>query len=226
MSSEEQRTSKGASENNQQQADDEPGPQSASQLDVQQIQATVVKVITDPVGFYQNMPREGGFIDPLIFMVVMAVITGLLSAVLSLFGMGMAGAMTAGLMAVVLVPVFVVIFGFVGAAIFYVIWMLMGSRENFETAYRCVAYTAAVAPITMILSLVPYLGSLVSSLWPMALLALASIHVHKRGVQISWVIFGAIGIIYALISVGGERASRQLMGGMEEWQDFIEQQKQ
>jgi hypothetical protein len=192
-------------------------------LDISGIPGIAIRVITDPAGFYQSMPKSGGLIEPLIFMVVLAVVAGVLSAVLSLFGFGMAGVMVGGLMAVILVPILVVIFGFIGAAIAYVIWKLMGSEENFETAFRCIAYTAAIAPITAVLSLIPYLGSLVSALWPMVLLALASIHVHRRSEQMSWVIFGIIGVIFALIGVGGERASSQLENSLDDWQDLMQE---
>jgi len=198
----------------------------AMQPGLEEIPALAIKVITDPVGFYQDMPKSGGLINPLIFMVVLSLVAGVLSAVLSLFGLGVAGAMAGGLIAIILVPIFVVIFGFIGAAIAYVIWKMMGSQEDFETAFRCVAYTAAITPITAVLSLIPYIGSLASALWPMALLALASIHVHRRSVQASWAVFGALGIIFALISVSGEQANRQLMSGMEDLQDMIEQQRQ
>lgn len=203
-------------------ADEEPV--AASRPGVQQIPGMAINVITNPVGFYQGMPKSGGLIDPLIFMVVLAVVGGVLSAILSLFGLGMAGAMFGGLMTIILAPVFVVIFGFIGAAIAYVIWKMMGSQENFETAFRCIAYAAAIAPVTAVLNLIPYLGSLASALWPMALLAIASIHVHRRSVQASWAVFGAIGILFALISVGGEHTSRQLMSGVEDWEEMLKRQ--
>jgi len=149
-----------------------------------------------------------------------------LSAVLSMVGFGMAGAMAGGLLAIILVPIFVVIFGFIGAAIAFGIWRMMGSQENFETAFRCVAYTSAIAPITAVLNLIPYLGSLTSALWPMALLAIASIHVHRRSVQASWAVFGAIGVFLALTSVSGEHASRNLMSGMDDLREIIERQQQ
>ena len=205
-------------------ADEEPV--AASRPGVQQIPGMAINVITNPVGFYQGMPKSGGLTDPLIFMVVLATVTGVLSAVLSLIGLGAAGAMAGGLIAIVLVPIFVVIFGFIGAAIAYVIWKMMGSQENFETAFRCIAYTAAIAPVTALLNLIPYLGSLVSALWPMALLAIASIHVHRRSVQASWAVFGAIGVILAFMSVSGENASRQMMSGMEGLEEILNQQRQ
>jgi len=214
-------------------AQQEPEEDSDSQVqvtfskpDFDQMTATALKVITNPVGFYQEMPKSGGLVDPLIFMVALAVLAGLLSAVLSIFGLGMSGAMAAGLAAVILIPVFAVIFGFIGAGIAFVIWKLMGSRENFETAFRCVAYTAAVAPVLTVLSIIPYIGSLVSGLWPMALLAVASIYVHGRAVQVSWGVFGALGVIMALMNVGAERATNQMSDSLEDFQRMMEQRNQ
>jgi hypothetical protein len=198
----------------------------AGQPNFQEIPGLAIKVITNPVGFYQQMPKSGGLLDPLIFMVVLSVVAGVLSAVLSTMGLGLGGAMAGGLIAIIMVPIFVVIFGFVGAGIAYVIWNIMGSQENFETAFRCVAYTAAIAPITAILKVVPYLGSFASALWPVAMLAIASIQVHRRSKQASWVVFGVIGAILALISISSEHTSRQLMSGMDDWQEIIERQRQ
>ena len=201
-------------------------PVKVSQPGLKEIPALAIKVLVNPVDFYQNMPKSGGLIDPLIFMVVLATVAGVLSAVLSFIGLGAAGAMAGGLIAIVLVPIFVVIFGFIGAAIVYVIWKMMGSQEDFETAFRCIAYTAAIAPVTALLNLIPYLGSLVSALWPMALLAIASIHVHRRSVQASWAVFGVIGVIFALMSVSGENASRQMMSGLEGLEEILKLQRQ
>ena len=197
----------------------------AGQPNFQAIPSLAINVITNPIGFYQAMPRSGGLLDPLVFMVILSVVAGVLSAIVNTMGFGMGGAMAGGLIAIIMVPILVVIFGFVGAGIAYVIWNIMGSQENFETAFRCVAYTAAIAPITAILKLVPYLGSFASALWPMALLAIASIHVHRRSEQASWVVFGVIGAILALVSVSGEHTSRQLMSGLDDWQEMIERQR-
>jgi len=196
------------------------------QPNFQEIPGLVIKIITDPVHFYQEMPKSGGFVEPLVFMVILSVVASLLTVVLSTLGLGIGSAMAGGLMAIIMVPIFVVIFSFVGAGIAYVIWNIMGSQENFETAFRCVAYTAAIAPIIAVLKVVPYLGSFVSALWPMALLAIASIHVHRRSNQTSWVVFGVIGAILALFSISGEHTSRQLMSGMEDWQEIIERQRE
>jgi hypothetical protein len=196
---------------------------SAGSIDFEAIPRFAVQVITNPVGFYQNMKKGGGYAEPLVFVIALSVAAGVLSAVLSVFGFGMATAMTAGLIAVILIPIFVVIFSFIGAGIAYVIWKMMGSQEDFETAFRCVAYTAAIAPINAVLGVIPYLGTIVSALWPLALLAIASIHVHRRSTQVSWGVFGALGILLVLMGLGSERASRQMADGMQDWQQMMEE---
>lgn len=195
---------------------------SGGQIDFEAIPVAAIKVITNPVEFYQGMKKSGGYVEPLVFMIALSVIAGVVSAVLSLFGLGMATAMTAGLIAVILIPIFVIIFSFIGAGIAFVIWKMMGSQEDFETAFRCVAYTAAIAPINAVLGVIPYLGSIVSALWPMALLAIASIHVHRRSTQLSWGVFGALGVLFVLIGLTGERASRQMADEMQDWQQMME----
>jgi hypothetical protein len=195
---------------------------SGAGIDVESIPQVAIKVITNPVEFYQNMRKSGGYVEPLVFMVALSVVAGVFSAVLSVIGFGVATAMTAGVIAVILVPIFVIIFSFIGAGIAHVIWKMMGSQEDFETAFRCVAYTAAIAPINAVLGVVPYLGSITSALWPMALLAIASIHVHRRSTQVSWAVFGALGILMLLIGLANERASRQMADEMQDWQQMME----
>ena len=196
---------------------------SGGQVDLESIPQIAINVITNPVGFYQNMKKGGGYVEPLVFMVALSVAAGVLSAVLSVVGLGVATAMTAGLIAVILIPIFVIIFSFIGAGIAHVIWKLMGSQEDFETAFRCVAYTAAIAPINAVLGVIPYIGSIVAALWPMALLAIASIHVHRRSTQVSWAVFGVLGILLALVGLGNERASRQMVDEMQDWQQMMEE---
>jgi hypothetical protein len=233
MSNGEEQRPPGESQESGEQAEESAGESTAERLQITidkpdpgQIIDKAIKVVTDPVGFYQSMPKSGGLGDPLIFMIALALVSAVLSAILSLFGFGMGGMMVAGLMAIIVVPIFVVIFGFVGAAIAYIIWKLMGSDENYETAYRCVAYTSAVGPVVTVLGIVPYIGTIASSLWPMALLAIASIHVHRRGTQVSWGVFGALGVLLAIVNLGAERASNEMAESLEEMQRMMDEQRQ
>jgi hypothetical protein len=58
----------------------------------------------------------------------------------------------------------------------------------------------------------------------MALLAIASIHVHRREQQTAWIVFGILGALFALSSVNSERTSRQMMDNLEQFQEMLEQQ--
>ena len=99
-----------------------------------------VAVLTRPHEFYGSMQKSGGFLRPLFFMVVLGAVPGLLAALLSLVGLAPADAFVTGLAAVILMPVFVAIFGFYGATILFVIWKAMGSAESFETAICFMIY--------------------------------------------------------------------------------------
>lgn len=182
------------------------------------IPGRMLKVITNPVEFYaSDMPKSGGFVEPLVFMVVMAAVTALVMAIAGLIGFGPVGMMAMGFVGVILLPIMVAIFGFIGAAILFVIWKVMGSSENFETAYRCMAFSYAYAPVAALVSGVPYFGALVSALWPMVLMAIASIHVHGRTPRASWAVFGILGLLFAFMGVGAEKAGREMSGSLEGW---------
>lgn len=176
------------------------------------------EVIISPADFYSRMPRTGGFLQPLVFMVVLGVVSGLILALLSLTGLAPGEGVAAGLAALIFVPIVVGIFGFVGAAILFVIWKIMGSQESYETAYRCMAYTAAIMPITTVLNLIPYLGVTIGLVWVTYLVVTASIRVHGIAAQKAWIGFGIICAIFVFVSVSSEMAARKLSSEMQAWE--------
>lgn len=178
-----------------------------------------IKVVTDPAGFYRDMKKTGGFADPVIFVLVMAVIMGIVIAIFSLFGIGMVGVMAAGFGAIIIMPIFAVIGSFIGATVMFVIWKLMGSGESYETAYRCVAYAAALYPITAVLGLVPYLGSVVGVIWGMYLMIIASTQVHGLNQKTAYTVFGILGALMVVVSIGNEMASRKMSSVMQDMEE-------
>jgi len=136
--------------------------------------------------------------------------------VLGMVGLGPMGGFATGVAALVLLPILAVIGSFIGAAILFVIWKLMGSEEDYETAYRCAAYAYGYAPVAALVSGIPYVGTLVQVLWPTALIALATIHVHGRKPALAWGVFGILGILAALSLLGTEIAARRIMSGLED----------
>jgi len=190
--------------------------------------ATVIddakKVITNPIGFYKEMPTSGGFSDPLIFAVVLAAVTGLVVTVFSVIGLGGGAAMAgaAGLAALILLPIFAVIASFIGAAILFVIWKLMGSDKDYEVAYRCVAYTFAIMPVLALVGIIPYLSVIVRAAWLFVLFYAASTEVHKLSASTSKIVFGVLAALSLVVGLKGEHTARNFES---KWQPAVEESK-
>jgi len=173
-----------------------------------------IAVITRPAEFYRGMARKGGFVPPLVFMIVVGVAAGLVRAVMAMIGFGHAAGMGMALASVVLVPVFTALFGFIGAAVVFVIWKILGSGEDYETAYRCLAYSCAITPLTVLMDPVPYLGVIAPAAWGTWLIVCASVEVHGISAKMAWVVFGGIAAVLAISSIATERAGRMAMQHM------------
>jgi len=185
-----------------------------SKIDFSSFPAKAIAVITDPVGFYRNMPRTGGLLEPLVFAIVLS-LTGIIIQIIlgGLFGLG---TFTFGsLWFLILWPILVTLFSFVGAGILYGIWALMGSQHSFETAYRSMAYMTAIFPVTAVLSVIPYLGTIVSTAWAAYILIVASIEVHGIKPNTAYLVFGGIGLLLILSNVSTEYGARRVSGQLE-----------
>ena len=75
---------------------DEQQPANTGSTDLAAIPSLAIRIITDPVGFYRSMSKSGGYAEPLVFMIVLSVVAGVISAVLGMAGLGTVGAMTGG----------------------------------------------------------------------------------------------------------------------------------
>jgi len=184
------------------------------------------KVITDPVGFFRSMPTTGGYADPVIFVVVMALLTAVIGFLLSVIGLVkfnaiVGGAVTIGM--VIVVPIVAVIGSFIGAAIMFVIWKLMGSEKDYETAYRCIAYSSAIAPVIAVISLIPYLANLIKALWGGFLIYTASVEVHKIKNQTAMIVIGILTALNVIISFNTERATRHWQSKAKGFEKAAEQ---
>lgn len=167
-----------------------------------------ISVIQNPVGFYQKMAKSGGYAEPVIFVIVMAVITGIIFGILSIVtGIPIVAAL--GML--IVMPLFVVIGSFISAAIFFVIWKLMGSEYNYEMAYRCIAYSMALMPIMAVLSFIPY-AAIIGTLWAMYLLFVASTEAHGLNRNTAMIVCGVLAALGVISNIAGERAQQQLSG--------------
>lgn len=188
-----------------------------------------INVVTRPAEFFQGMPKTGGFPEPLVFAVVMGLIAGIIQAILGIIGLGPAGmhdSAMSSLSMIILMPIFAAVGSFIGGAILFVIWKLMGSQENYETAYRCGAYLMALVPITTIINAVPYVGIIISMAIYVYYLVAASVQVHQIPSQKAWLVFGIIGVILALLGVTSEYKARHMRPELEKWRQMGEQYRE
>jgi len=193
-------------------------------IDFAAVPGTAIRVLTSPASFFREMPKSGGYVEPLVFMAAMGVVGGVIQAVIALLHLHAVAAAGMGVSAIVVVPIAVAIFGFVGAAVLFAIWKVMGSQESYETAYRCGAYISAVTPITTLLGILPYAGIVVALAITTYYLVVASVEVHKLPAQKAWMVFGIIGALLALSNVGAQFAARKAASRFEENAKVLQQQ--
>ena len=174
----------------------------------------VVKLIVKPADFFRDMPRTGGILDPLIFVLLASLLGVVLNAIelLMTSGVGM-GMVTVWL---ITVPIVMVIMSFFVAGICYAAWAFMGSKENFETSYRCLAYMQILFPIMMLVSIVPYLG-LACIAWWLYLMVIATREVHKVSVKPALAVFGIIAAIVGLIYYSSVSSTMKSKERIEEY---------
>lgn len=194
-----------------------------NQFDINKVISDAKSVLTNPAGYYQAMAKSGGFVEPLIFIAVMAVAMGVISAIFSLFSSGAGGMLAWGFAAIVILPIGAVIGAFIGAAILFVVWKLMGSEESYETAFRCLAAATAVYPIMAILSIIPYIGTIIGIAWLSYLMIEASVAVHGRERKTANLVFGIIGALMIISNVSSEYAARQMADSMEDMSNNFEE---
>lgn len=191
------------------------------------IPQTAVTVVTKPSEFFKGMPKSGGFLEPLVFVIIIGVITGVIQAIINLTGLGQSAGYGTGIKAslgiIIFMPIFASIFSFIGAAILFVIWKLMGSQENYETAYRCAAYLIALTPITTIIGVIPYAGGVISMALYLFYLVTASVHVHNIPSQKAWLVFGIIMAILLMFGLSTEYKVRKMAASGENWRDMNSQ---
>ncbi len=121
------------------------------------------KVITSPSEFYENMPKEGGFGEPLIFAAINFIVLGIGSAmvgiVLGSFGFallgGDAGATFVSMIInvisnVIFTPIFGIIWLFIVGAVLFILFKIVGGSGSYEGTFRIVAYSSAVSLLAWI----------------------------------------------------------------------------
>lgn len=152
-------------------------------------------VAFSPSKFYLYMSKSGGLVPPALFVLTMSVLAVLLCAVGALFS---SDATFFGTLFGHIIPytlkVFITVI--IASIALYFLWGRLGSKENFETSFRSVAYASAIAPLWIVLTgLLGVIGKFIAVIWLLVILVAASTAVHgvqRRSALISLVILAVL----------------------------------
>ncbi len=151
------------------------------------------EVMQTPSDFYKEMPKTGGYADPLTFAAISFIVYALLAALFTvLFGHGMYmdGSMYGGmyngmyggmrglgffaiLMTVIITPIAGIISLFIEAAILYIIYKILGGAGTYEGTVRFISYATAV----LVLSWIPIIGW-IAGIYGIYLYIVGGMYVH------------------------------------------------
>lgn len=173
-------------------------------------------IAKNPGAFYRTMPKTGGYVAPMLFVIVMSVLAGCILFAYFLLGFGALGS-AVGFGAILMTVLFALLGSFIAATIMYVIWKLMGSNENYETAYRCIAYAAIASPVSALLGPVPYIGSVTTALLLFYLMVVASTEVHNLQKRSAYLVFGILAALAIISNISNEIATRKMASSAEQF---------
>ena len=162
-----------------------------------------VDLFRAPKAVFRSMSREGGYGKPIVYALLWQYVASVVALLVSFVkplpnAWGAAGKVAA----LLLMPPLTIAMGFVFAAVFFVIWHLMGSTHNYQTAFRFWALLAPLGVASAVLRLVPY-ASLLVTVYYFYLLVSATVELHGIRPVKAWTVWGILMAVFALLLVVG-----------------------
>lgn len=156
-----------------------------------------IDLFRSPKTLFRSMSKEGGYGKPIVYALVWQYVASVVALVISFVRpvptpWGIPGK----ILMFGLTPPLMLLVGFVIAAFFFVIWHLMGSSQNYQTAFRI---WALISPLA-VLSAVPYV-SLVVIVFYVFLLVTASVEIHAIGPTKAWTVWGILLAVFAILVI-------------------------
>jgi hypothetical protein len=180
--------------------------------DISVMQKMAVRIVESPTEFFREMPKTDGFFEPLVFTVVAGFAASIIHAIWSFLGFGYGGEAQPGwawiLLSIIISPFVFAIGSFIGAAVMFLIWKLVGSQQNYETSYRSIAYLMSIAPLIAIIEIIPYAGIVLTIAIVTFYVIVVSREVHGIPLRKALLVFGIIGLIITMLSLYSEYSKR------------------
>ena len=127
------------------------------------------KALLSPQDYFSSMSTSGGFLEPIIKVVIYGVVMGVFALIWSLLGMSFSGGWLSGgigIMALVGSLIFAIIALFIGGVIMLIISAILGGNTDYETNVRVVASLMVISVIQGVLGFFDgvnlYLSAIVS----------------------------------------------------------------
>ena len=157
---------------------------------------TVKALVTAPGDAFARMLEKGDYLSPVLFIVIVGGLGAIVGQIWQLvFGAAWTGMLPAeyrgelapmlasqgagAVFMIVLLPVLMPVFAFIGAGIYHLFLMLFGghkeSTAGFEGTFRVVAYSS----VAQLAQVVPFVGSIVAMVWSIVLMVLGLSTVHR-----------------------------------------------
>lgn len=149
---------------------------------------TVGWVLTRPAEAFRAMKIDGGLADPILFLLLFGTIGSAFGLLWQTFMRGwvasvagpdfgdLAIADSTGLISLVMLPLFVMLFAAIAAALYHLFLLLFGGApRGFDVTLRVVCYASGSSYLLLIL---PICGGIVATLWglPVAIVGLREAH--------------------------------------------------
>lgn len=142
---------------------------------------TVMLGIADPVKYYATMSTSGGYLQPLLFTVILATMvsffSGLIVTPFEIFtGTPVVVAIITSALAVIIQPIIIPLIFLSNAAVMHCTMYIFGwSKHGFESTLRVNSYAAAPA----VVNVVPILGLIVYMFWFVIMIVIGIREVHE-----------------------------------------------
>ena len=190
-----------------------PGGEFNLQDPVNSFIGTVRALVFDPVAFFRGIPRQGNFVNPLLFVVICALVSGILSGIMGFLvslasrSQDFGGALANLIGGIILAPIGALIALFIASGVFHLFVLLLVRPRNagFEATLRVVSYSS----VTRLISWIPIIGWIVGFVWGIVLwiFGIREVHATTTGkaalvVLIPVVVLLILGLLLIAIGIG------------------------
>ncbi|MBI5251816.1 MAG: YIP1 family protein [Desulfomonile tiedjei] len=165
---------------------------------------TATECLMRPTAFFDNLPLEGKYLDPILF----AVMSGVMSVVLAYMWTSLFSGGLLGLVALLFGMAFVFLISLITLPFVLLIWsallhgslcLVRGANEGFQTTFRVASYSSVTTLFNALP--IPYLGS-IASLWGLVLTVIGIRETHKTTTgKAAGAVFISFGVVLAVLAI-------------------------